>query len=344
MTKTKLSRRHILQAAAALPIGGTLVSGFPHIARAAAPIALRLATSFNTDPTLSPAKVFYDKLVEGLKKNCGDAISVDIYPDAQLGGPADLIPQLKFGTVDIMMEGSAIFATVVPEVGVFDLGYVFQNFDHFHRTLDGSVGKTVNAMMEDKAGVIILGWSQSFGARNVLTKTLVKIPEDLAGMKVRSLPSPPVVDTVRAMGALPTPMPIQEAYVSLQTGLVQGIEHDPPTMLAAKFFEAAKFLLLTQHTFQAIPPIMSKRSFGRIPANLQEGFLAAATAAVAHERDVALVAEANAIKELKERGGVTVTDCDRSLFEARCRPLWTDYGAKYPKAKELLDGMMKDRA
>ena len=192
-----------------------------------------------------------------------------------------------------MMAGSAIWANVIPEIGVLDLGYMFQDFNHFDRTLDGTVGKSLEAMLAEKSGVMVLGWSHSFGARNILTKKLVKVPEDLAGMRIRSLPSPAVVETVRAMGALPTPMPIGEAYVSLQTGLVDGIEHDAPTVLAAKFFETAKFYCLTQHTFQAIPPLLSKQSFERIPANLREGFLSAAKEAVLHERRMALTAEAD---------------------------------------------------
>jgi TRAP-type transport system periplasmic protein len=342
MMKNTFSRRRILQAAAAIPIGAALFGGYAGSAKAAQ-VKLRLATPFNLDPKLSPAKVFYDKFTEELKKNCGDQIAVEIFPDSQLGSDADLIPQLKFGTVDIMMAGSAIWATIIPEMGVLDLGYIFQDFNHFDRTLDGTVGKALAAVMAEKSGVMVLGWSHSFGARNMLTKKLVKVPEDLAGMRIRSLPSPPVIATVRAMGAQPTPLPIGEAYVSLQTGVVDGIEHDAPTILATKFYETAKFLCLTQHTYQSIPPVMSKSSFDRIPANLHEGFLAAAKAAVLHERETSLLAEAQAMKELQQKD-VTITKCDRSLFETRCRPLWDDYATKNPKAKPLIDGIIRYRA
>ncbi len=342
MTIQAISRRRILQTAVALPVGGALIGGFSRPAKAA-PVKLRLATPFNTDPKLSPTKVFYDKFSECLKRNCDDQIVIELFPDSQLGSDADLISQLKFGSVDMMMAGFAIWATVLPEIGVLDLGYVFQDFNHFARALDGTVGKAIEASIGEKSGIMVLGWSQSFGARNILTKKLVTVPEDLANMRLRSLPTPAVVETVRAMGGLPTPMPIGEAYVSLQTGLVDGIEHDAPTVLAAKFFEAAKFYCLTQHTFQAIPPLLSKRSFERIPANLREGFLAAAKEAVLHERAMALVAEAEAIDELK-RKGVTITACDRSLFEKRVHPLWNDYVSKNPKAKTLLDGITQYRA
>jgi tripartite ATP-independent transporter DctP family solute receptor len=343
MRKNSLSRRRILQAAAAVPIAGAMAAGFARSAKAA-PITLRLATPFNLDPKLSPAKVFYDKFTEDLKKNCGDQIAIQIFPDSQLGGDADYIPQLKFGTVDIMMTGTAIWATIIPEIGIFDLGYMFQDFNHFDRTLDGTVGKALEAMMAEKSQVTVLGWAHSFGARNMLTKKLVKVPEDLAGMRIRSLPSPPVIETVRAMGALPTPIPINEAYISLQTGLVDGIEHDSPTILATKFYETAKFLCLTQHTFQSIAPIMSKRALDSIPANLREGFMAAAKAGVLHEREVSLTAEAHALEELQKTQGVQVTKCDRSLFEVRCHPLWDDYATKNPRAKPLIEQTIKYRA
>jgi tripartite ATP-independent transporter DctP family solute receptor len=343
MKKDTVSRRRVLQAAAAVPLAGAMAAGFARPARAA-PVTLRLATPFNLDPKLSPAKVFYDKFTEELKKNCGDQIVIEIFPDSQLGGDADYIPQLKFGTVDIMMTGTAIWATIVPEIGIFDLGYMFQDFGHFDRTLDGTVGKTLEATMAAKSQVTVLGWAHSFGARNMLTKKLVKTPADLAGMRVRSLPSPPVIETVRAMGALPTPIPINEAYISLQTGLVDGIEHDSPTILASKFYETAKFLCLTQHTYQSIAPIMANRALNLVPENLRAGFLAAGKAAVVHERAFSLTAEAHALEELQKGEGVQVTTCDRSLFEVRCHPLWDAYGDKNPAAKPLIEQTIKYRA
>jgi tripartite ATP-independent transporter DctP family solute receptor len=340
---TSVSRRRILQAAAAVPIGGVLGGGFARKAKAA-PVTLRLATPFNLDPNLSPTKVFYDKFIEEIKKNCGDQIAIQIFPDSQLGGDADYIPQLKFGTVDIMMTGTAIWATIIPEIGIFDLGYIFQDFGHFARTLDGGVGKSLEATMAAKSQVTVLGWGHSFGARNMLTRKLVKVPEDLAGMRVRSLPSPPVIETVRAMGALPTPIPINEAYISLQTGLVDGIEHDAPTILATKFYETAKFLCLTQHTYQSIAPIMANRALNLVPENLRAGFLAAGRTAILAERAAAIAAETRALDELQKTWGVTVTKCDRSLFEVRCRPLWDEYGTKNPNAKPLIEQTIKYRA
>jgi TRAP-type C4-dicarboxylate transport system substrate-binding protein len=88
---------------------------------------------------------------------------------------------------------------------------------------------------------------------------------------------------------------------------------------------------------------MANRALNLVPENLRAGFLAAGKTAVLHEREVSLNAEAHALEELQQGEGVTVTKCDRSLFEVRCHPLWDDYAAKNPNAKPLIEQTIKYR-
>ena len=88
---------------------------------------------------------------------------------------------------------------------------------------------------------------------------------------------------------------------------------------------------------------MANRALNLVPENFRAGFLAAAKAAVVHEREVSLTAEAHALEELQQTEGVTVTKCDRSVFQARCRPLWDDDAAKNPNAKPLIEQTIKYR-
>lgn len=343
MKKGRVSRRRFLAGlglGAAVPsFASTLVVGSSRRARAA-PITLRLSTSFINDPHFSAATVWFDQFQKELKKNSDGQIVVQFFPNSQLGKEADVIGQVKLGIIDMMIGGSAIWATVVPEIGILDLGYVFDSFDHFGRAADGEAGNALAKMMSDRAGIHILGWGYSLGARNFLTKRAAQTPDGLAGMKIRALPAPAVVETVRLMGAIATPMAFGEVYVALQTGVIDGVEHDAPTILSTKFYETAKFITLTQHTFQSIPPILSNRSFERIPANLREGFLAAAQNATTYQRSRALAIEAEAFENLRKLG-VSVLGCDRSAFRQRVRPLWDDFIGKHPSAKSILEAITK---
>lgn len=320
-----------------------LGAGLFHTRAFAAPVTLRLATSFGNDPNFSAARIWYDKFSERLKANCGDAIEVKFYPDSQLGKESDIVTQLKLGVVDMMVAGSAIWATVVPEIGLFDLGYLFDNFAHQTRALESDSSKFLDKLLADRGGVHVLGWSYTLGARNFFTKFPFQTPAELAGKKIRSLPTPALTETVRLMGATPAPLAFGEVYTALQTNVIDGLEHDAPTILISKFQEAAKHLTLTQHSFIPLAPVVSQRALSRIPANLREGFLAAAKDADVYERERALSIESDAMAALQKQG-VTVAQVDRNPFRERVSPLWKKFTDGLPATKPLLEAIQKTRA
>ena len=337
----RITRRQLIQRSVALSAAG-LGAGLFQQRAYAAPVTLRLSTSFGNDPNFSAARIWYDKFSERLKANCGDAIDVKFYPDSQLGKESDNVAQLKLGVIDMMIAGSAIWATVVPEIGIFDLGYLFDNFAHQTRVLEGDASKFLDKMLADRGGVQLLGWSYTLGARNFFTKFPFQTPADLAGKKIRSLPTPALTETVRLMGATPAPLAFGEVYTALQTNVVDGLEHDAPTILVSKFQEAAKHLTLTQHSFIPLAPVISQRALGRIPAALREGFLGAAADANVHERERALAIEGAAIGELQKQG-VTVAQVDKNPFRERVSPLWKKFTDGLPATKPLLDAIQKAR-
>lgn len=339
MSAVNTTRRNLVRRAAALSVAGIAGAGFQQRAFAA-PLTLRLATSFSNDANFSAARVWYDKFAERLQANCGDEIVVKYFPDSQLGKESDIVTQLKLGVVEMMVAGSAIWATVVPEIGLLDLGYLFKDFAHQTKVLESDSSKFLDKALADRGGVRILGWSYTLGARNFFTKFTFKSPEELAGKKIRSLPTPAMTETVKAMGATPAPLAFGEVYTALQTNVIDGLEHDAPTILTSKFYEAAKYLTLTRHSFIPLAPVISLRAFDKIPPKLRDGFLAAANDANVFERQRALVIEAEAIAALQKKG-VTVEDCERDKFRERVRPLWKTFSDGLPATKPLLDAILK---
>ena len=186
----------------------------------------------------------------------------------------------------------------------------------------------------------MLGWSYTLGARNFFTKFPFKTPEELAGKKIRSLPTPALTETVKLMGATPAPLAFGEVYTALQTNVIDGLEHDAPTILISKFHEAAKNLTLTRHSFIPLAPVISTRAFDRISAKLREGFLAAANDANVFERQRALAIEADAITALQKLG-VTVGQVERDKFRERVRPLWKTFTDGLPATKPMLETIQK---
>jgi TRAP-type C4-dicarboxylate transport system substrate-binding protein len=206
--------------------------------------------------------------------------------------------------------------------------------------MDGSAGRQLNDVFKHKTKAEILGWGFNFGGRNVLSKKVVATPADLHGLKLRVLPSPTYVQTFRMLGAAPVPMSFGEIYTSLQTGVVDGLEHDPPTILQFKFYEVAKNLALTEHIFDPVTPIISNISLGRLTAPQQQAVREAAATAIHDQRGRATSAAAAALETLKQ-DGVQVHTIDRAALANEVKPLWTSFTDQYPDTKPVVEAIVK---
>ena len=303
----------------------------------AATTKLKVSSSLANDPKYANGRVYYDNLVKQVKANgLSEQIEIAFFPDNQLGQEIDVINSVKLGVIDLMVSGSSISANLVPLVGTFDLGYLFTSFPQQTKAFDAGAAKPIEEALLKGANIRIIGWAYNFGARSVLAKKPVKTPEDLAGLKIRTLPNPVITECLRLMGAAATPLAFGEIYTALQAGVLDGLEHDPPTILSSKFFETAKYYALTQHIFSPLAIYFSDATYKRMDPKLRDGFLDAAQKAAADTRRHGMAVEQEALAILVEKG-VTVIDCDRELFRKRVLPQTENFVKVRPEAKPIVD-------
>lgn len=343
MKTSSVSRRLLLKsstaAIASLAVSPALIGR----ARAAT-TKLKLSSSLPNDPKYANGRVYYDNLVKNLKANgLGEQIDVAFYPDNQLGQEIDVINSVKLGVIDLMVSGSSISANLVPLVGTFDLGYLFTSYQQQTKAFDAGAAKPIEDALLKGANIRIISWAYNFGARSVLSKKQVKTPEDLAGLKIRTLPNPVITECLRLMGAAATPLAFGEIYTALQAGVLDGLEHDPPTILASKFYETAKYYALTQHIFSPLATYFSDATFNRMDPKLREGFLDAAQKAAVETRAHGLAVEKEALATLVEKG-VTVVECDREAFRKRVLPQTDNFVKAHPDAKPVVDAIRATQA
>jgi tripartite ATP-independent transporter DctP family solute receptor len=338
-----ISRRAFLAATTA----GTLVLtvGFARQGRAQSVITMRISSSMSADQNAAHF-IWYERFASNLKNGLGDRVALSYFPDSQLGKEADIVQQVKVGSVDMMITGSSIWATVAPEFGMLDLGYVFDSSPHCFKALDAGVGEQLGKILNDRTGCTVLDWASHFGPRSVYTKMQVKNLAELKGVKLRVLPAPAFIETFKIMGAIPTPIPINELYTALQTGVVEGFEHDQASVLQYKFAEQVKFCWLTEHLFSPMVAVIGKRGLEKVPADLRPAFLKAARDATVYERGVAAEKGSAAMEELK-RMGVTFTPMAkpereqvRKEMEAR---VWAPFIKEYPVTKPMFDAIAAAR-
>jgi tripartite ATP-independent transporter DctP family solute receptor len=305
---------------------------------------MKLSSSQANDPKYANGRVFYENLIKHVKGNgLGEQLEIAFFPDNQLGQEIDVINSVKLGVIDMMVSGSSISANLVPLVGTFDLGYLFSSFEQQTKAFDAGAAKPIEDALQKGANIRIIAWAYNFGSRSVLAKKAVKTPEDLAGLKIRTLPNPIITECLRLMGAAATPLAFGEIYTALQAGVLDGLEHDPPTILASKFYETSKHYALTQHNFSPLAIYFSDATFNRMDPKLREGFLDAAKKAASDTRTHGLAVEKEALAALAEKG-VTVVECDKEAFRKRVLPQTDNFIKARPEAKPVVDAIRAAQA
>jgi tripartite ATP-independent transporter DctP family solute receptor len=335
------SRRQFLRSAAFASL-----AGFPAISRAQSPVALRFSSSMLADDNAAHY-VWEQHFAQSLQAGAPDRFKIDYFPNNQLGKESDVVQQVKVGSIDMMVTGSSIFATISPEIGMLDLGYVFDNYAHVARAMEGAAGATLNDILQKRSGCTILTWASHFGPRSVYTKAAVKSLADIKGVKLRVLPTPAFIETFKLMGAIPTPIPFGELYMAAQTGVVDGFEHDAATVLASKLNEVVNFCWLTEHLFSPMVVVIGKRGMDKIPADSRPAFMKAVNDATVEQRRIANQKSGAAIEELKRKGMTffPMAAAERSAVRATMQAnLWAGFAKQYPATAPLFTAIDAARA
>jgi tripartite ATP-independent transporter DctP family solute receptor len=261
-------------------------------------------------------------------EDSSDQLRVRIYASNALGQEREIYEgmQLQSG-VACAVSGTAILNNFVPRVGVLDLPFLWKDYEHVHRILDGPVGRTLEQELEE-SGFKVLAWMDSWGYRNVATaRRPVAGPEDLKGLKIRTIQTPLYIATLNTMGCNATPMPFGEVYSAMQTGVLDGFEHSAAMIRANRLNEVASHLVLTRHLFGPLVFVYAKYLWDRLSPAEQATIQEAVTMARDVERALAPVREKEALGFLEEKG-MKIQSIDREPFVKAAEQLQNEWAAK----------------
>ena len=247
---------------------------------------------------------------------------VRVFASGTLGQERETVQQVQEGLIDFMVSGSAIWGSVAPKLQVLDFPFLWRDWDHVHRIVDGAAGQRAADYLEHTVRMRPLAWGDSFGFRNVVTRSRdITDPSRLAGLKIRTIQSAIYVKAVELMGASPTPMAFGEVYTSLQTGVIDGFEHDASTTLQQRFYEVAGFLTYTRHIAGVLGLWSSTTTMAQLPADIRAVLAAAALEASAAQRARGPIEDASATATLRERG-MRIRDIDARAWRPAAEALW----------------------
>jgi TRAP-type C4-dicarboxylate transport system substrate-binding protein len=221
-----------------------------------------------------------------------------------------------------MVSGTAIWGSVAPKLQVFDFPFLWRDWDHVHRIVDGEIGQQAADYLEGTVRMRPLAWGDSFGFRQVVTRSRdVTDPAALSGLKIRTIQSSIYVKAIELMGASPTPMAFGEVYTSLQTGVIDGYEHDASTTVQQRFYEVAHHMARTRHIAGVLGLFASSAGMSRLPPDVRMALERAAWGASSTQRAVGPQEDAAATAQLSTLG-MTIREIDRRAFAAPAERLW----------------------
>lgn len=291
-------------------------------------------------PTTFPYHDGALKFKEVVERLSGGRVEVQVFPAAQLGGERDINEGIRLGTVHVGV-GAGALAGFAPVYNIVELPFLIKNQDHMERVADGPAGKLLARRIEEQSGFKVLGFWSTGDSGIQTVRGPVRTPDDLRGVKIRVMENQALIESVRGLGASPTPIPFPEVYTSLKQGVVEGAHLDYTALYTTKIFETIKFVTEPGANFLAEPRpvIMSAKFFASLPADVQKLIQRAADEAIAFERKLFRERQAQAISELRARG-ITFTSIDDKAFLERMQPIWRRI-ARELKAEDLLDEIIK---
>lgn len=196
-------------------------------------------------------------------------ITVELYPNAQLGGDRQAIESVQLGTHEMTCPAAAPLSGFEPKFQVFDLPFLFKSREAAYKALDGELGNKLNEMLVG-SGLKNLAYPQN-GFRHVSNnRGPIEKPEDLKGLKIRTMENPVHMATFKALGANPTPISFGELYTALQQGTVDAQENPPAIVATSKFYEVQKYYSLTGHVYAAACLLINEDFFASLPEDLQK--------------------------------------------------------------------------
>jgi len=294
---------------------------------------LRLGHGLDVSHSVHQAMV---KMGEDLLKRSDGRLKLEIYPNQQLGTERECLELLQIGSLDMTKVSVGVLENFAPKMKVLGLPFLFRDREHSFAVLDGSIGQSLLNESE-KYWLKGLGYYDA-GSRSFYTKNKpVTQPSDLEGQKIRVMESVTAFNMVKALGGSPTPISWGELYTSLQQGVVDGAENNPPSFYLSRHYEVCKFYTLDEHTVLPDALLIGTYTWNKLNAKEQKWLKASVQESVKYQRILWAEAEAKALREV-QKAGVEILRPDKSLFVEKVGSIFKNYkddSEIYPLIQEI---------
>ena len=296
----------------------------PGAAMAAAPIVIKFSHVVAVHTPKGQAAEYFKKIAEQRTKG---RVKIELYPNSQLYKDKEEMEALQLGAVQMLAPSLAKFAPLgIKDFELFDLPFIFDNYQELHKVTQGPVGQKLLAKLETRGIRGLAYWDNGFKVMSA-NKPL-RTPADFKGQKMR-IQSSKVLDTqMRSMGANPQVMAFSEVYQALQTGVVNGTENPPSNLYTQKMHEVQKYVTLSDHGYLGYAVIVNKNFWATLPADIRTILEGAMKDATKFANDVAKKDNDEALAAVKKAGKtqlITLTPAERAVWKKNMNSAHTEH-------------------
>ena len=272
-----------------------------------------------------------DVFAKEVEKRTAGRYKVQTFYSGSLGGERESIEAVQLGTQELTFTSTGPVPNFVPAARILDIPFLFRDKAHARAVLDGPIGQDMLKEFDSK-GFKALAWGEN-GVRHMTnSKRAVNAPEDLKGLKMRTMENPVHVAAYKGFGIITTPMAFPEVFTALQQGTVDGQENPLSVIMAAKFDQVQKHLSLTGHVYSPAIFLMNKASYDKMAPADQTAFLDAAKEAVKANRARVDEDDAKGVAELRSKGMQVIENVDKTKFQAALSPVYAQFESQFGKA------------
>ncbi|UDM18232.1 TRAP transporter substrate-binding protein [Vogesella sp. XCS3] len=288
----------------------------------AADFVIKFSHVVAQDTPKGKAAEYFKKLAEERTKG---RVQVQVFPNSQLYKDKEELEALQLGAVQMLAPSLAKFGPLgAKEFEVFDLPYIFDNYDELHRVTQGPIGMQLLSKLESKGIKGLAYWDNGF--KIFSANKPLKSPADFKGLKMRIQSSKVLEEEIRSLGALPQVMAFSETYQALQTGVVDGTENPPSNMLTQKMHEVQKYATVTNHGYLGYAVIVNKKFWDGLPADVRTILDGAMKDATNYANKIAKQENDDDLAKIKASGKTQIyipTAAERDAFKKALVPVHT---------------------
>jgi len=306
-----------------LALGTSLALGLMSAACAQTVIKIGYATSATSHYGVG-STMFCDDVEKGTQGR----YKCQQFPNSALGGEREMIEAVQLGTLDLVNTSTGPVGNFVPEVKIVDIPFLFRDYAHARKVMDGPIGQDILSKFPSK-GLVALAWTENGFRHMTNSKHPIVKPADAAGLKMRTMENKVHMDGYKAFGIQPTPMAFPEVFGALQQGTVDGQENPIPVILASKFSQVQKHLSLTGHVYSPALLITSPRLMNKLSDADKKVFYDAAQKAKVAQRNKVNEDENNGIAQLEKEGMSVVRKVDGQAFRDALVPIYAAYSKEF---------------